>query len=154
MACFPYLLSASCSPQQVSQENLFLPSNISLAENCLRQELTDEFCSISSDKSRNASSREVTCQRRAGSARCVLCPSKRLAVSQVKHLISFVIVPSNNDCTNVLPLALFFCTPPLSANLPAGKRQLSLRAARNLRSARLTEIGILGHSRLELFDVT
>src|SRR5216684_1538122 len=52
--------SASCSPQQLSQKNLFRWHNISLALNWRKQAVTLEFCSISIERSRNDSSREDT----------------------------------------------------------------------------------------------
>lgn len=71
------LFSASCRPQHLSQENLFRWHNISLALNCRRQAVTEEFGSISIERSKNSSSREVT-------------------VSQERHRVSFVKTPSNN----------------------------------------------------------
>ena len=55
-----YLFSASCRSQQESQKNLFFWQSISLAENCRRQAVTLEFCSISMERSRKDSSREET----------------------------------------------------------------------------------------------
>lgn len=64
MQSFPreeaHLFSASCRPQHLSQENLFRWHNISLALNCRRQAVTEEFGSISIERSKNSSSREVT----------------------------------------------------------------------------------------------
>jgi hypothetical protein len=55
--------SASCSPQQLSQKNLFRWHNISLALNCRKHAVRLEFCSMSMERSRNDSSREDTfCQ--------------------------------------------------------------------------------------------
>ena len=52
--------SASCRPQHESQKNLFFSHNISLALNCFKQAVTLEFCSMSIERSRNASSRDET----------------------------------------------------------------------------------------------
>lgn len=53
--------SASWSPQHESQKNLFRWQSISLALNCRRHAVTDEFCSMSIERSRKDSSREDTC---------------------------------------------------------------------------------------------
>ena len=55
--------SASCSPQQLSQKNLFRWQSISLALNWRRHAVTDEFCSMSIERSRKDSSRAETCAR-------------------------------------------------------------------------------------------
>ena len=86
-----HLFSASCKLPHVSQKNLFLRESISLALNWRRHAVTDEFCSISMDKSRKDSSRDET-------------------VSQVKHRVSLVSVPSNKEWTKVLG-GSFRCEP-------------------------------------------
>jgi hypothetical protein len=55
-----YRFSASCSPQQLSQKNLFRWHSISLALNWRKHAVTLEFCSMSIERSRNDSSREDT----------------------------------------------------------------------------------------------
>lgn len=87
--------SASCSPQHWSQENLFRWHSISLALNWRRQEVTLEFGSISIDRSKNASSRDVTCDPASVFGRR-MCVEARHTVSQVRHRVSFVNTPSNN----------------------------------------------------------
>ena len=52
--------SASCSPEQVSQKNLLRERSISLALNWRRHDVKEELRSMSIDKSRKSSSREVT----------------------------------------------------------------------------------------------
>ncbi len=52
--------SASWRPEQVSQKNLLRERSISLALNCRRHEVRDELRSMSIERSRNDSSREVT----------------------------------------------------------------------------------------------
>ena len=74
--------SASCNPQQESQKNLFFAHSISLALNCLKHAVTDEFCSMSIERSMNDSSREET-------------------VSHVRQRVSLVKTPSNSLCTMV-----------------------------------------------------
>ena len=69
--------SASCRPQQLSQKNLLRWQSISLALNCRRHAVTDEFCSMSMDRSKKDSSREDT-------------------VSHVRHRVSLVRAPSNS----------------------------------------------------------
>ena len=61
---------------------MFRWHSISLALNCLRHAVTLEFCSMSIDRSRNASSRADT-------------------VSHVRHRVSLVSAPSNSSCTSV-----------------------------------------------------
>ena len=77
-----HLFSASWRSQQESQKNLFFWHSISLALNCLRHAVTDEFCSMSIERSMNDSSREET-------------------VSHVKQRVSLVKTPSKSLCTMV-----------------------------------------------------
>lgn len=119
--------SASCSPQQLSQKNLFRWHNISLALNCRKHAVTLEFCSMSMERSRNDSSREDTfCQEGKEGSVSVdpWMPNKpitpipgmmraralrhersnngrRLTVSQVRQRVSEVSVPSKSRCTRV-----------------------------------------------------
>ena len=124
-----YRFSASWSPQQLSQKNLFRWHNISLALNCRKHAVTLEFCSMSIERSRNDSSREDTfcqgnlCQlihgwchspkvtpstgagmTRAGALRHEGRKDKdvrRLTVSQVRQRVSEVRVPSKRRWTRV-----------------------------------------------------
>lgn len=72
------LFSASCKLQHRSQEYLFLWQSISLAENCLKQAVTLVFCSISIERSKNASSLDVM-------------------VSHVRHRVSLVNMPEKRS---------------------------------------------------------
>jgi hypothetical protein len=85
------LFSASCRPQHESQKNLFFWHNISLAENCRRQDVTDVCCSISIDRSKKSSSRDDVYE----SAFQLLRAGKVFTVSQLKHRVSLVKTPSN-----------------------------------------------------------
>lgn len=92
-----HLFSASCKPQHLSHENLFRWQSISLALNCRKHAVTDELGSISIERSRKASSREVTCTSSAESASYPnILRRGLLTVSQDKQRVSFVKMPSNN----------------------------------------------------------
>mmetsp|Transcript_16876 Transcript_16876/g.47032 ORF Transcript_16876/g.47032 Transcript_16876/m.47032 type:complete len:215 (-) Transcript_16876:484-1128(-) len=85
---------ASCSEQHVSQKNLLSSRRDSLEEKFLMQADTDEFCSISTLRSRNRSSREVR-------------------LSQHMHRVSLVRTPSKVECIQVFGLYSPFGLPPL-----------------------------------------
>lgn len=68
-----HLFSASCSPLHLSQKNLLRWHSISLALNWRRHDVTDEFGSMSIERSRNDSSRDVTYPLRV----CISAPAHR-----------------------------------------------------------------------------
>jgi len=78
-------LFASCRLQHASQKNLFSARSASEDENLRMHALTDEFCSISSERSRKHSSRLVT-------------------VSHVRQRVSLVRMPSKMEWIHVLGL--------------------------------------------------
>ena len=84
-----HLFSASWRSQQESQKNLFFWQSISLALNWRRHAVTDEFCSMSIDKSKKDSSLAET-------------------VSHVRHRVSLVRTPSNRRWTRV-PTSCWWC---------------------------------------------
>ena len=86
-----HLFSASWRSQQESQKNLFFWQSISLALNWRRHAVTEEFCSMSIDRSKKDSSRDET-------------------VSQVRQRVSLVRMPSKSWCTSVF-LARFGSAP-------------------------------------------
>ena len=93
------LFSASCKPPQLSQWNLLRSHNISSSENLRKQLVTDECCSRSTDRSKNASSRWDV-------------------FSHVKHRVSDVSVPSKSSCTQPVLLLIAGATTPFGSVSP------------------------------------
>lgn len=58
-----YRFSASCSPQQLSQKNLFFALSISDALNWRKHAVREECCSMSTERSRKDSERAETCSQ-------------------------------------------------------------------------------------------